>query len=287
MQQVIGIDIGGSHITLAKVDIQQKTLDKSRYIRRNVDSFGAREEILSGWVSAIEELTASADPRDLLIGIAMPGPFDYPNGIAKMLQGKFIELYDFDIKTELASRLSLEASQIHFVNDAAAFLEGEVFSGCAQNKENVFGITLGTGLGTTFYRNGEATDEDLWDTPFRESICEEYLTTRWFTKRFKELTGREISGTKDLFEESKDIQQKIFDEFGEALGDFIVKYVANYHPTLLVLGGNIAKAFPEFEPALQKVLNENQVKMPICLSEIFEDAAILGAASFALKKSSY
>ncbi|KQR91127.1 ROK family transcriptional regulator [Chryseobacterium sp. Leaf180] len=285
MREVIGIDIGGSHITLAKVDTDKKVLDHSQYIRRNVDSFGAREEIISGWVSAMEELILASDRDSVLLGIAMPGPFDYPNGVAKMLQGKFIELYDFDIKTELASRLSLKNSQIHFVNDAAAFLEGEVFSGCAQNKDKVFGITLGTGLGTTFYQNGEATDEDLWDTPFRESISEEYLTTRWFTKRYHELTGKQISGTKDLFEEPKNIQTQIFDEFGQSLGEFIAKYVAAYQPTLLILGGNIAKAFADFESSLKKVLDDNQIKMQICLSEIFEDAAILGAASSAMKKS--
>jgi glucokinase len=40
--------------------------------------------------------------EDLLIGIAMPGPFDYENGISLMLHGKFLDIYNVNIKEELA-----------------------------------------------------------------------------------------------------------------------------------------------------------------------------------------
>jgi glucokinase len=40
----------------------------------------------------------------------------------------------------------------------------------------------------------------LWDSPFKDSICEDYLATRWFVNRYEELTGEQISGTKDLLD---------------------------------------------------------------------------------------
>lgn len=285
MQNIVGIDIGGSHITLAQVDAIEKKIISETYIRKHVDSFENKEIIISSWVDAIEKCAENLDKKSLILGIAMPGPFNYKEGISLMQQGKFLDLFNVNIKLELAQRLSISTSQIFFLNDAAAFLEGEIFGGCVQNEKSVFAITLGTGLGTTFYNGKEASDEDLWDSPFKNSISEDYLATRWFVNRYFELTQKEISGTLDLLNKEKDIQTKIFGEYADALSDFIVKYVKDYQPEALVLGGNIAKAYPYFSDRFLNNLSAQGIEIPVKISAIFEDAAILGAASYALKNS--
>ncbi|EJL75640.1 ROK family protein [Chryseobacterium populi] len=285
IQNIVGIDIGGSHITMAQVHPENREIIASTYVREHVDSFEPKEAIFSAWVSAIEKVTHDLVREGLLIGIAMPGPFDYEKGISLMQQGKFIDIYQINIKEELAKRLSVSADQIHFINDAAAFLEGEVFGGCAQGFKRIFGVTLGTGLGTTFYNGKVAADEDLWDSPFRDSICEDYLATRWFVNSYQQITGEEISGTKELLSKSQEIQSRIFDEYADAFAEFIVKYVRNYNPEVLVIGGNIAKAFPYFKGKFNENLAKNNINLPVRISDIFEDAAILGAASYALKKA--
>ncbi|MEG0925624.1 ROK family protein [Chryseobacterium sp.] len=285
MQNIVGIDIGGSHITLAQVNPEKREIMASTYVREHVNSFDDKEVIFSAWVSAIEKGAQDLVKKDLLIGIAMPGPFDYENGISLMQQGKFIDIYKVNIKEELAKRLSISQNQIHFVNDAAAFMEGEVFGGCVQNFKRIFGVTLGTGLGTTFYNGETATDEDLWDSPFKDSICEDYLATRWFVNYYAELTGEQISGTKDLLDKPVEIRTKIFDEYADSFSGFIVKYVDHYKPEVLVIGGNIAKAYPYFEERFLQNLKKNNINLQVKISAIFEDAAILGAASYALKKS--
>ncbi|MGN7865386.1 ROK family protein [Chryseobacterium sp. 22458] len=284
MQNIVGIDIGGSHITMAQVDPEKREIISSTYVREHVNSFDDKETIFSAWISAINKAAHDLAQEDLLIGIAMPGPFDYENGISLMLQGKFYDIYNVNIKEELAKRLSVSTEQIHFVNDAAAFMEGEVFGGCVQGFNKIFGVTLGTGLGTTFYNGELATDEDLWDSPFKDSICEDYLATRWFVNRYQELTGEQISGTKDLLDKPSEIQAQIFDEYANSFAEFIVKYVDHYKPEVLVIGGNIAKAYPHFEARFIQNLTKNNINLPVKISAIFEDAAILGAASYALKK---
>ncbi len=284
MQNIVGIDIGGSHITMAQVDPEKREIISSTYVREHVNSFDDKETIFSVWISAIGKAAHDLAKEDLLIGIAMPGPFDYENGISLMLHGKFLDIYKVNIKEELAKRLSVSTDQIHFVNDAAAFMEGEVFGGCVQGFKKIFGVTLGTGLGTTFYDGELATDEDLWDSPFKDSICEDYLATRWFVNRYQELTGEQISGTKDLLDKPAEIQARIFDEYADSFAEFIVKYVDHYKPEVLVIGGNIAKAYPHFEARFIQNLTKNNINLPVKISAIFEDAAILGAASYALKK---
>jgi len=283
MQNILGIDIGGSHITLAQVNSEKREIISSTYVREHVDSFESKEIIFSAWVSAIDKAAHDLDKEDLLLGIAMPGPFDYENGISLMQQGKFIDIYQVNIKEELAKRMSISQDQIYFVNDAAAFMEGEVFGGCVQGFNKVFGVTLGTGLGTTFYNGEFATDEDLWDSPFKKSICEDYLATRWFVNYYAELTGEQISGTKELLDKPLEIQTKIFDEYADSFSEFVVQYVNHYGPEVLVIGGNIAKAYPYFEKRFIQNLIKNNINLPVRISAIFEDAAILGAASYALK----
>lgn len=285
MQNIVGIDIGGSHITMAQVDPEKREIITSTYVREHVDSFGAKENIFSAWISAIEKVTHDLAKDELLIGIAMPGPFDYENGISLIQQGKFIDIYQVNIKEELAKRLAISTDQIHFVNDAGAFLEGEVFGGCVQNYSKIFGVTLGTGLGTAFYNGENASDEDLWDSPFKDSICEDYLATRWFVNYYHALTGEEITGTKDLLDRSQEIQTRIFDEYADSFAEFIIKYVKNYQPEVLVIGGNIAKVYPYFKKRLNQHLTEHKIELPIKISAIFEDAAILGAVGYALKKA--
>ncbi|WP_079240081.1 ROK family protein [Chryseobacterium indologenes] len=284
MQNIVGIDIGGSHITLAQVDAGKREIISSTYVREHVDAFENKEIIFNAWVSAIEKVAHDLVKENLLIGIAMPGPFDYENGISLMQQGKFIDIYQVNIKEELAKRLDISQKQIHFVNDAAAFMEGEVFGGCAQGFNSAFGVTLGTGLGTTFFNGEFATDEDLWDSPFRNSICEDYLATRWFVNHYKELTGEEISGTKDLLDKPAEIQTQMFNDYADAFSEFIVRYIDHYKPEVLVIGGNIAKAYPHFEQRFIQNLTKNNINLQVKISAIFEDAAILGAASYALKK---
>ena len=285
MQNIVGIDIGGSHITMAQVDPEKREIISSTYVREHVDSFGARETIFSAWISAIEKVIHNLVRNELLIGIAMPGPFDYENGISLMQQGKFIDIYQVNIKDELARRLYVSPDQIHFVNDAGAFLEGEVFGGCVQEYNKIFGVTLGTGLGTAFYDGETASDEDLWDSPFKDSICEDYLATRWFVNQYAALTGGTISGTKDLLDQPEEIQTRMFNDYADSFAEFIMKYVKDYNPEVLVIGGNIAKIYPYFKKRLNQHLAEHKINLPIKISAIFEDAAILGAAGYALKKA--
>lgn len=284
MQNILGIDIGGSHITLAQVNPEKREIISSTYVREHVNSFDNKEVIFSAWVSAIDKGAHDLAKDHLVIGIAMPGPFDYENGISLMRQGKFLDIYQVNVKEELAKKISISPDQIHFVNDAAAFMEGEVFAGCVQEYKRIFGLTLGTGLGTTFYDGKTATDEDLWDSPFKDSIGEDYLATRWFVNYYAELTGEQISGTKELLDKPQEIQTRIFDEYADSFSGFVMKYVMPYKPEVLVIGGNIAKAYPHFEKRFVQNLTENNIKLPVRISAIFEDAAILGAASYALKK---
>ncbi|PYF72396.1 ROK family protein [Pedobacter nutrimenti] len=278
----LGIDIGGSHITAALVDLKTGSLLEGSRQRKYVRSDEAAEIILDHWCGVIREVFKSGTGLQKNIGIAMPGPFDYKAGISLIRdQDKFRTLYQVNIKTELARRLNIKEQEIRFINDAAGFLQGEVFGGAARNFSRVIGLTLGTGLGAAFCANGQATDAALWNAKFKEGIAEDYLSTRWFIKRYFELTGHTIAGVKELdlsTGRSPEIK-KMFGEFAHHLGQFIHMVVQQQDADLIVLGGNISNAYPCFLPELEQEFQKYPIPAKVKIAELKEDAALIGAAS--------
>lgn len=279
---VLGVDIGGTHITAATVDMESRTLLPQTQVREHINAAGSVEEITTAWAAAMAAAIVKSGRPVRQIGIAMPGPFDYANGIALMQgQGKYDALYGVDVIALVAGKLGLDKSAIRTLNDAACFLQGEVFGGAAQGYSRAIGMTLGTGLGTARYKNGLAEDADLWKTPFGESIAEEYLSSRWFVKRYAELTGKQLPHVKAMVDRlpQEPVVGDIFREFGENLAKFLVPFIGEATPEVLVLGGNISKAYALFGPALRHGLAQQNCLIPIKTAILGEEAALLGAAS--------
>lgn len=278
----LGVDIGGSHITAALVDLETRTLLKNSIKRSPVDSQENKEVILSAWCDIINNAFEDIKNGNRNVGIAMPGPFNYKEGISLIKdQEKFKSLYQVNVKEELAKRLDISVENIHFINDAAGFLQGEVFAGAAKGNVNVLGLTLGTGLGSSLCLNDKAYDADLWNSPFLDGIAEDYLSTRWFVKRFKQLSGEDVEGVKELVAivKSNHFATMVFMEFGYNLAQFLIPVIKKYKINTVIVGGNIAQSFNAFAPELTATLKGNGIDAEIKISELKEHAALIGAAS--------
>lgn len=277
----MGIDIGGSHITAAVLDMQQRNILKNSYTRERVDSHGSTEQIIHTWCNAITAAYRKVDIQIGRLGIAMPGPFDYDNGISYIAgNDKYAAFYGLNIKDMLASELQIDRDQILMSNDAACFLAGEVFAGEARAYQHLIGITLGTGLGSAVYHDGKVDDANLWCAPFLAGITEDYLSTRWFLKRYYELTGLNILNVRELtmlYDENQTVR-KIFAEFSHNLGLFLKKFQQDNVAEAIVIGGNIANASDRFVPNVIKYLHSQGITSPIHISKLNEDAALVGAA---------
>lgn len=278
---MLGIDIGGSHITAALLDMQQRNILKNTYTRERVDSHALAEQIIHVWCDAIRTAYKKANVTIGSLGIAMPGPFDYDNGISYIAgNDKYAAFYGLNVKDLLASELQIDRDQILMSNDASCFLAGEVFAGEARAYQNLIGITLGTGLGSAVCTEGKITDANLWCSPFLNGIAEDYLSTRWFLKRYYELTGLNILNVRELtllYDENQTVR-KIFTEFGANLGLFLKNFQQDHAAEAIVIGGNIANASSRFVPNVMKYLESQGITTPIHISKLNEDAALVGAA---------
>lgn len=275
MRYILGADIGGSHITAAVVDMQHRSLIPSSFFRMPIDSTGSVESIIKQWSDTIMASIDIAEKGVEGISIAMPGPFDYERGISFMKeQGKYEKLYGINVKKALAVALDRSSRDLIFDNDAACLLKGELFAGAGISVSSAFGVTLGTGLGSAVSIEGKVRDAALWNSPYKESIAEEYLSTRWFLKRYYEFSGKHVQNVKQLCGSGKQvIVQGLFEEFGDNLKTFLNVQIETFHPEMVIVGGNIAQAYELFSPRL------DVLKVPVKKAILGEKAALLGAAS--------
>ncbi|WP_316841721.1 ROK family protein [Pedobacter gandavensis] len=275
----IGVDIGGSHITAAHVDATTFKVIENTLKRERVAAMDSAEVILQSWLNVLSALIIRVNGENSKIGIAMPGPFDYEKGISMMQnQEKYDALYGVNVKEILAQRLEIAEEDIVFINDAEAFLRGELASGAAADKERAIGITLGTGLGSTSNGSGVTVDMNWAFRPFKDSIAEEYISTRWFLKKYKEITGKEVKNVEVLLDEADEaVKNEIFEEFSDNLSIFLNDFIAQEQPQVVVIGGNIAKTWNHFIDLLNAKITDKTVA--IRQSEMWEDAALVGAAN--------
>ena len=216
------------------------------------------------------------------IGFSFPGPFDYEKGIS-LVEGvnKFDKLFGLDLTSSFISRFrGMRISDFRYVNDAGAFAIGEAFAGVVKNHKRVMALTLGTGLGSGFVidgqliTTGESVPSNGWvyNLPFEDTIADDSFSTRWFCKRYEALAGIRIEGVREIAEKiNTDIYSK------QVLGSFIIPVYNRFKGDIIVLGGNISKAYPLFKESLLKRIREEGLNIPISVSSLQDNAAMLGA----------
>ncbi|MCB0555918.1 MAG: ROK family protein [Phaeodactylibacter sp.] len=283
----IGADVGGSHISCAAIDMAAGQLLPGTQMRASVDNNADSATILGQWARALNDTIAQVGPGRIAgIGFAMPGPFDYVNGISKM-QHKFVGLYDVNIPEALRGQLSVPLP-MRFLNDATSFAVGEAWLGQGRGHDRVVAITLGTGFGSAFIDQGapvvvreDVPDQGcLWHLPFGNGIADEFFSTRWFVGEYEKLAGKKLPHVKAIADASPHdaIAAGLFVQFGKNLATFIGPWLKRFGADILVMGGNITGAYALFGPAYEQGLAEQGLHLPAKPSSLGEDAAMIGCA---------
>jgi len=282
-ENVLGAYISGYHISTLVVNLHTRQTVESSYQRKPINSRGNASEIIDSCATAIKQAINLSKLPISHIGIAMPGPFDYEKGISYIKNNKKHEaLYGLNVKQLIADASNAPVSNIRMLNDAASFLKGEVFAGVASGHQNIIGLTLGTGLGTARLHNGVAEDAALWQAPFMDSIAEDYLSERWFLKRYYELSRINVVDVRELatFYHNSNTVKQVFKEFAVNLAQFTHDMIKNEHPEMIVLSGDIASLASDcFLPAYKMQLNKLGLDIPVCVSKLNARAVLIGVAT--------
>ncbi|MEV0908930.1 ROK family protein [Streptomyces hokutonensis] len=258
------LEVGGTHVTSACVDIGTRGLRSCRSFREPMDGDGSAEEILSALVRCARRLaTDGSGPW----AVALPGPFDYERGFGRYEGvGKFDALRDFDLRTALTAALP-GATTVSFWNDADAFVLGEWWAGAARGHRSVVGITLGTGVGSCFLRDGRIVRQGPGIPPdgrvhtlrYAGGPVEETVSRRALRRAYARATGASPPDVREIARRAREGDEAAADVFAEtfsALGRVLGPSLAAFEPTVLVVGGAIAGAWDLVAEPLRAGLDE-------------------------------
>lgn len=289
MQQVIGIDLGGTAIKLGRFTADGKCLQS---ITVDTPQPATPEAVLSKIVEAIAQI--DPDNQSIAIGVGTPGPADAAGRVAKvainLVRWQDVPLADWlEAKTGKPTILA---------NDANCAGLGEAWLGAGRNFQHLILLTLGTGVGGAIIIDGKlfvghqgaAAELGLItlnpDGPTcnsgNQGSLEQYASISAIRRR----TGKEPAELGKLAENA-DIEALTFwQEYGKDLGIGLTSLIYVLTPQAVIIGGGVSASFEYFLPAMQaeiekRVLPTSRLGLQILPAELGNSAGMVGAAKLA------
>jgi glucokinase len=283
----LAMDIGGSHVTAALVDLDRREVIETSRAHRAVNPDAPADELLAQWAGV--GLDAASGLKGVQVphtGIGMPGPFEYSVGISRLTH-KFAALYGVHVGTALRERwvgTPMGSAPVLFANDAAIWALGEWWGGAGRGLGRVIGVTLGTGLGSGFVAAGQIIsqgeevppDGQIWNVPFRGGISEDYVAGRVIVSTYQARMGLELSAA-EVAQRAFDGDQAardVYAELGTNLAEIMAPWVKRFQPDGLVVGGNISRAWELLRAPLEAGLPGLTCRPTVH----FEESSLLGGA---------
>jgi len=277
--RVLAFDVGGSHVAAAVCSAPGFRLGPvASAPHAGVSNSGA-------FLDLLYDLGMKARiGQDGIMGamLAVPGPFDLQAGVS-LMRHKLPYLYGVNLRQALAARFGLPAAQVRFLNDADAYLLGEVGAGAARGFRRAVGLTLGTGIGSAFAVEGHLVTEgpgvpaggEIWNLPYQGGIVEDFVSSRAIVGDYECCTGKRrevVDLAAAVFTDPAALPA--FTEFGQHLGVVIRTLLAGFHADVIVLGGGISRSANLFLPAVQAQLGGSPIQLRV--SELKDKAALVG-----------
>lgn len=236
------LDVGGTFI---------KCADGSQV---PISSGGSREEI----AAALKTAVGDTDGLEAL-GVAIPGPFDYQEGIF-LMKHKFAAVFGESFRSLAGIPDTVTVRYHHDVN---AVLLGAVNSLGLQDSNTAL-VTLGTGLGYSCALKGKvqynamgSPARHLWDLPLGDGILEDVVSGRGISQAYARKTGdasQSAYSVAMMAYAGKQAALEVYREVGETLGRALQPEVKLLDIDTLLVGGQIAKSLSVMKEALQEAL---------------------------------
>ena len=303
----IGVDIGGTGIKAAIVDLSGKLLES--FCEPSPRTISA----LRGFVRSVVE-GAKAPLRG--IGVGCKGIIDANSTRVRSSPGDLCFL-EGQLLSEVIGGGDIPVCA---ANDARVALIGEVLWGAARGRRNVVMLTLGTGVGGAVLVDGvvlhgaDGAAGHLGHTTIdpRGGLCicgnygclETYFSSRaiesdyWAHMHRAAPAKLSISGTGEvpnpeaIFRAAADgdeCARYVVDRALEYLGAALVSFLHTFDPEIFILGGNIVAAGPQLiAPIQDKIARRTRTllgrEVPIVFQKLVGFGGVAGAAGLVFLK---
>ncbi len=227
----IGIDIGGTKMKAILCD-QKKIIRNIKILTPNTNRKLKR---------ALQDIVKKLKPNkeNFLIGIGAAGVIKNTSLLsAPNISG----VKKFDFRKIFSANIPLLVD-----NDARCFLKSELIFDSAKKARSVFGLTIGTGIGRAYAKNGIVQKIKSFEHP--ELWEKEY---------------QKIKGKKNLV------------LLARFLGQKLSLAIKQYNPKIIIIGGGVLKN-KNFFGKLCRELKKQRIKSEIKRSKLGKNAVSIGA----------
>lgn len=251
---VIGVDLGGTNVTIGKV-VNDRVVSNSTF---PITSNGPEEQIVSEITNAIDTIFEDSIAG---IGVGVPSLVDVEKGIVYNVQN-IPSWKEVHLREILENRYN---KPVYVNNDANCFAVGEKYFGKGKPFEHMVGITIGTGLGAGviinnhLYSGMNCGAGEFGSIHYNSHICEHYCSGQFFINHHS-MEGHQV------FQKAQEGDKKaleIFEEFGHHLGNVITTILYTLDPQAIFIGGSVSNSWIYFKDAMWETVKKFPYKHAI------------------------
>lgn len=241
---ILGIDVGGSGIKGALVDLEKGELVTERH---RIDT--PKSQMPDDVLPVLAKMVDFFDYRGPL-GVGLPTVV--ANGVVKIPYSahNIEEWVGLDVKSRIAELTGCETSLVNDA-DAAGLAEMRYGAGRDNGAGTVILLTLGTGIGSAIFVDGKLIPNT--------ELGKLYLRDK---KHFAEYYAAE---------RARDLHDLSWKKWAGNLDDFLNYVAMLFTPQLFIVGGGVSKKPEKFVPHLT-------LDVPLVPAELRNEAGIVGAA---------
>ena len=273
----IGVDLGGTNLRIAAVDVNGHLVEK---VTLGTKVSLGRDHVINDMCDAIQHLSEKYknSAKMLGIGIGVPGIIDMQTGLLRE-SPNLPGWADYPVQAEIERRLN---TVVILENDANVAAFGEKWLGAAKEHDDMAMLTLGTGVGGGLVLGGKIwhgmngmagefghTTVEPEGHPCgcgNRGCLEQYASATAVVRMAREAIAENASCTlasaahsdpefsaKSIFNlaiQGDEDARRIFRRVGRAIGIVLSAMVNSLNLPIYVVGGGVASAWEAFAPAI-------------------------------------
>lgn len=253
-QYRIGIDVGGTKIAAAL--LRNGRLIESSILATPQDSL---EHFIIMVKAAIDPLLAHIEKTKgklVGIGIGVPSVVNPVTG-ELMTAANLPILKGAKLAALLTDQLALSSEiALKIDNDANCFVRAEALLGAGKGSNNIYGMIIGTGIGSGWYHNGEMYRGFHGGAQEVGHMIVDFDETITLEKAYHQLTQRNPALLAEEAYRGDILAEKSFEELGSYLGIALSTVVNILDPEVIILGGGIVASSDLFLKAAKENLKK-------------------------------
>ncbi|MGN5637473.1 polyphosphate--glucose phosphotransferase [Streptomyces sp. AC154] len=238
--EIFGVDIGGSGIKGAPVDLERGDLARDRH--KVLTPHPATPDDVAGCVAEVVGHFDWSGP----VGITFPGVVT--SGVTRSAANVDKGWIDLDARTLLSDKLGLPVTVL---NDADAAGIAEMTFGAGRGRKGtVIVLTLGTGIGSALFIDGRLVpNTELGHLELNGHDAEKHASTK-----------------------AKEDEDLSWHHWAHRVQKYLVHVEMLFSPELFIIGGGVSRKADKFLPLIEHVRAE------MVPAELQNNAGIVGAA---------